>query len=147
MSSIFKLLYFECFINISLKCRCINIRLKILLQIEFHSMWLSIKCISPCFCNFWHSSPMSALSYTYPPSLFPQFFEPSPLKSDDVLFGRAHRCVPFQPFFRFNCSHKNDENRLMSFLKMFAHSFQFQMYPFSLFLYTVNNYSPLIGTL
>ena len=84
--------------------------------------------LPPCF--------LYMLFYTYPPSLFPQFFpqffEPSPLKSDDVLFGRAHRCVPFQPFFRFNCSHKNDENRLMSFLKMFAHSFQFQsiLFPF-----------------
>ena len=39
----------------------------------------------------------------------------------------------FQPFFRFNCNHKNDEEGWChsgQFLKIFPHSFQFQMYPF-----------------
>ena len=56
-------------------------------------------------------------------------------KIKNATSGRipAHRCVPFQPFFKFNCNHKNDEEGWChsgQFLKMFPHSFQFQMYPF-----------------
>ena len=51
----------------------------------------SIKYVSTFFPIFDTPFPMSALLYTYPSSLFPQFLTPPPEKNVDVLYGRPSR--------------------------------------------------------